>query len=164
MMITQVDVMPGSTQPLCNARRQRTGRLLGGWLLGVGALLAVSLAAPEASASEPRTSDLGSTVFGTPRLSWNAGPRVRLQPEAGRISLELPVEWMPPPDFGFLGLPLDPNKHWDFHNASRWTRASLGTGLRVQINDPRRSVDFGLSVVPRAAVAVLRFDPIAWTR
>jgi hypothetical protein len=105
---------------------------------------------------------LGSTVFGMPRLSWSTTPPpLRLQPEGARLMLELPREWMPAPDLGWLGVPLDPNKHWEFRRATRMTRATLGTSVHLHISDRSRSIDFGLSLLPRAAIATLRFDPLA---
>lgn len=103
---------------------------------------------------------LGSTIFGTPRLSWTMAPPLRLQPEGARLMLELPREWMPAPDLGRLGFPLDTNKHWEFHRATRTTRATLGTSVHLHISDRSRAIDFGLSLLPRAAIATLRFDPL----
>jgi hypothetical protein len=104
---------------------------------------------------------LGSTKFGTPRLSWSmTPPPLRLQPEGARLMLELPREWMPAPDFGRLGISLDPNKHWEFRRATRMTRATLGTSVHLHVSDRSRSIDFGLSLLPRAAIATLRFDPL----
>jgi hypothetical protein len=104
---------------------------------------------------------LGSTIFGTPRLSWSmTPPPLRLQPESARLVLELPREWMPAPDFGRLGYELDTNKHWEFRRATRMTRATLGTSVHLHITDRARAIDFGLSLLPRAAIATLRFDPL----
>jgi hypothetical protein len=119
---------------------------------------------PSARAAEPKSEpSLGSTVFGTPRVSWSMAPPLRLQPEGARLVLELPPEWMPAPDFGRLGYAFDPNKHWEFHRATRMTRATLGASVHLQVSDRAHSFDFGLSLLPRAAVATLRFDPLGFT-
>jgi hypothetical protein len=94
-------------------------------------------------------------------LSWRmAPPTLRLQPEGARLLLQLPPEWLPPPDLGRLGVPLDPNVRWNFHRAGQQTTASLGQGLRLEVVARSRSLGFGLTVLPRAAVAELRFDPL----
>lgn len=146
--------LPSSLRP---ARRKRSAA----WLMAVGVGLAGCLVAGTAHADEPQPSrELGATAFGTPRLAWNAAPPLRLQPEGARLMLELPPEWMPEPDYGRLGRAFDPNKHWEIHRAvtTRWT---LGTQVHLHVTDPAHSIDFGLSLMPRAAFAVLRFDPIA---
>lgn len=154
--------------------RSRSGRL-GRWVVGVGAsLLSLLIVAvcPNADASPNARTDeqsedkvasasLGSTIFGTPRLSWSmTPPPLRLQPEGARLMLELPPEWMPAPDLGRLGVVLDPNKHWEFRRATRMTRATLGASVHLHVTDRSRSIDFGLSLLPRAAIATLRFDPL----
>jgi hypothetical protein len=170
---------PAHTFPSPRSRR------LVGWVMGVmgGAmgLVASVVLCPNAEASPGARGDerderaeradqgenktespsLGSTKFGTPRLSWSmTPPPLRLQPEGARLMLELPREWMPAPDFGRLGIPLDPNKHWEFRRATRMTRATLGTSVHLHVSDRARSIDFGLSLLPRAAIATLRFDPL----
>lgn len=105
---------------------------------------------------------LGAVFFGTP--SGTLAPPLRLQPEGARLTLELPREWMPAPDYGILGLWFDPNKHWEFHRDNRTTRATLGTQVHLHVVDRSRSLDFGLSLLPRAAIATLRFDPLAGAR
>lgn len=155
------------TQPSSPSRRRsvRFARSLSSCLVGGAALLAASLYAPEAAASEGEELSLGATVFGTPRPNWYVSPPLHLQPESARLVLYLPSEWMPPPDFGFLGVPFDPNKHWEFRRSTRLTRATLGASVHLHVNDPSHSIDFGLSLLPRAAIAVLRFDPAAlWAR
>ena len=95
------------------------------------------------------------------QLDWRlAPPALRLQPEGARLVLSLPSEWMPPADLGRLGIKLDPNRYWRFRSSHQLTSASIGQGLRLSVEDPGRSVWFGLSVLPRAAVAVLHFDPL----
>jgi hypothetical protein len=119
-------------------------------VLGVSAAMLVPASA-EASQSERL------------QLEWSwrmAPPTLRLQPEGARLVLNLPSEWLPPPDLGRLGIPLDPNKHWTFRRAHQLTSASIGAGLQLQVVDRSRSLGFGLTVLPRAAVAVLRFDPL----
>jgi hypothetical protein len=139
-----------------------------GWVTGAAAMFATMVWCPSVEASPGAPSpdvsrpDLGSTIFGTPRLSWSMAPPLRLQPEGARLTLELPREWMPAPDLGLLGVPLDPNKHWEFRRAERMTRATIGTSVHLQVSAP--SIDFGLSLLPRAAVATLRFDPLAGVR
>lgn len=146
-----------------------------GWVAGVvvGAVgvLASLVLCPDAEASwgdrnlqsedKDVSPSLGSTIFGTPRLSWSmTPPLLRLQPESARLVLELPREWMPAPDLGRLGYELDTNKHWEFRRATRMTRATLGTSVHLHITDRARAIDFGLSLLPRAAIATLRFDPL----
>lgn len=147
-----------------------------GWVVGALVAAASLVLCPDAEASpgdrgDDRVDDrsenkaespsLGSTVFGTPRLSWSMTPPILgLQPEGARLMLELPPEWMPAPDFGRLGYALDTNKHWEFRRATRMTRATLGTSVHLHVSDRSRSIDFGLSLLPRAAIATLRFDPL----
>ncbi|WP_106392692.1 hypothetical protein [Enhygromyxa salina] len=126
-------------------------------MLGAAAMMAASLVSPEAVAAEP----LGTTLLGAPRMSWRMPPPLNLQPERARLVLNLPPEWMPAPDFGILGVPLDPSIDWEFRRAQRMTRATIGTSVRLQISDPAHSIHFGLRLMPRAAIAVLRFDPTA---
>jgi hypothetical protein len=133
-----------------------------GWVVGAAAIAGTMIVAPSAHASTP--SPEGSTVFGTPRVNWSMAPPLRLQPEGARLVLDLPREWMPAPDFGRLGYAFDPNKHWEFRRATRMTRATLGASVHLQVSDRARSFDFGLSLLPRAAVATLRFDPLAFTK
>jgi hypothetical protein len=119
-----------------------------GLVLGLGLGLGLMLASPDASARELE-------------ITWRMGPpTLRLQPESARLVLDLPAEWMPPPDLGALGVRLDPNKTWHFRTGQQRTSASIGQGLRLQIDDRERALWFGLSVMPRAAVAELRFDPM----
>jgi hypothetical protein len=130
------------------------------------ASLASVLVTPEASAGEPDepAPALGTTTFGVPRPSWHFAPPLQLQPERARLMLTLPVEWMPPVDPGALGLRginLDPQKSWVFQRDQLQTRATIGTSFRLHISSPEHSIDFGLRVMPRAAFAVLRFDPTA---
>jgi hypothetical protein len=144
---------------------------LSGWIVGAAAMLASLVLCPNAEASwgerarqsenKGESPSLGSTIFGTPRLSWSmAPPLLRLQPESARLMLELPREWMPAPDIGRLGHLFDTNKHWEFRRATRMTRATLGTSVHLHVTDRSRAVDFGLSLLPRAAIATLRFDPL----
>lgn len=109
----------------------------------------------------PAEAEAGAGDSAELRLSWRmAPPTLRLQPESARLVLTLPIEWMPPPDLGPLGVRLDPNKYWRFRNGPQLTSASIGQGLRLQIEDREHAVWFGLSVLPRAAFATLRFDPL----
>jgi hypothetical protein len=144
---------------------------VGGWIVGAMGMAASMLLSPNAEASpgdrggdsqsEPASPSLGETKFGTPRLSWTmAPPLLRLQPEGARLMLELPPEWMPAADLGLLGIPIDTNKHWEFRRATRMTRATLGTSVHLHVSDRSRAIDFGLSLLPRAAIATLRFDPL----
>jgi hypothetical protein len=133
--------------------------------VGSAVMFATMVLSPSAQAGEPSSGpSLGSTVFGTPRVSWSMAPPLRLQPEGARLVLELPPEWMPAPDVGLLGFAFDPNKHWEFRRATRLTRATIGASVHLQVSDPARSFDFGLSLLPRAAVATLHFDPLGFTR
>jgi hypothetical protein len=118
------------------------------------------LALPSAAAADDRGGEDGDERVQL-QTSWRmAPPTLRLQPEGARLVLDLPAEWMPAPDLGRLGIPLDPNKHWRFRSAHQLTSASIGAGLRLSVEDRTRSVWFGISLLPRAAVAVLRFDPM----
>jgi hypothetical protein len=148
---------PSSSHPRRSAR-------FAGWLAGAAALAATALIAPEAAAADGETFSLMSTVFGPPNRQWTMAPPLHLQPEGARLVLYLPSEWMPPPDYGVLGVPFDPNKHWEFRRSSALTRATLGTSVHLHVNDPSHSIEFGLSLLPRAAIAVLHFDPAAWAR
>ncbi|PRQ05242.1 hypothetical protein [Enhygromyxa salina] len=147
-----------------------------GSVVAAAASLATLLITPAAGATEPEpgaesaleaaaesTSELqlGSTIFGVPRLSWTMAPPLQLQPERARLMLLLPTEWMPTPDYGKLGVPFDPEKSWEFQNDQRLTEATIGTSLRLRITDPEHSIDFRLRLMPRAAIAVLHFDPTA---
>lgn len=103
----------------------------------------------------------------TPALEVRgARPNLHLQPESARLVLALPTELMPPPDLGLLGSltgePMDPNKHWDFRTGAGLGRASLGAGLRLSLDDRGGAFGFDLALLPRAAVAELRFDPVLW--
>jgi hypothetical protein len=138
-------------------------------MLSVAAVLAMVLWSPNADAkpgdSAPsfgsRLFDAFRPSFEAPRPSWSMAPPLRLQPEGARLTLELPNEWMPAPDYGVLRIPFDPNKHWQFRRATRTTRATIGASVHLQVTDRSRSIDFGLSLLPRAAIATLRFDPLA---
>lgn len=153
--------MDGSSHTFGSPR----SRLLG-WVVSAAAMLAAALVSPDAHAGKGDRSmpTLGAALFGTPRPSWSMVPPLLLQPEHARLTLELPREWMPAPDFGVLRMPLDPNKHWEFRRDTRLTRATLGTSVHLQVSDRSRSIDFGLSLLPRAAIATLRFDPLARAR
>lgn len=145
-------------------RRSRSHRSrMIGWVVSSAAMLATALLSPDADAAKGDRSmpTLGTAFFGTPRPSWSMAPPLRLQPEGARLTLDLPREWMPAPDYGVLRIPFDPNKHWEFRRDTRMTRATLGASVHLQVTDPSRSVDFGLSLLPRAAIATLRFDPLA---
>jgi hypothetical protein len=132
-------------------RRSRSSRSRSiGWMFGAAAMLATALISPDADAKS--------------RPSWSMAPPLKLQPEGARLTLELPPEWMPPPDLGVLRFPLDPNKHWEFQRDTRMTRATLGTSVHLHVSDRARSIDFGLSLLPRAAIATLRFDPLAFVK
>ncbi|KIG14416.1 hypothetical protein DB30_06759 [Enhygromyxa salina] len=125
------------------------------------------LTAPEAGATKPESAAetmpqpaLGTTVFGIQRLSWTMPPPLQLQPERARLMLVLPVEWMPATDYGFLA-GFEPYKRWEFQRDQRQTQATIGTSLRLRVTDPEHSIDFRLRLMPRAAIAVLHFDPTA---
>jgi hypothetical protein len=95
-------------------------------------------------------------------------PIVGLQPESARLVLDLPVGLLPPRQT-WQGLDFDGSiKQWEFevaplgrpHRATRKRQrasASLGAGFRLDIDDPERAVRFRMSVLPRAAVAVISF-------
>jgi hypothetical protein len=179
--------MSSSVHRSPSPRNRSFGGRFGGtsWILSVAAVLATLMLSPDAEAAKPAVSvpdasgpdasgpdesadsadpthNLGRTIFGMPRMSWTmAPPLLQLQPEAARLMLLLPPEWMPAPDFGLRGVPFDPNKHWEFHRDTRMTRATLGTSVHLQITNSSRSFDFGLSLLPRAALATFSFDPLA---
>jgi hypothetical protein len=147
------------------ARRSHSARSRRlGWVVGAAAMLASMVWSPSAEASSPSGPNLGSTIFGTPRVSWSVAPPLRLEPEGARLVLDLPREWMPAPDVGRLGFLLEPNKHREFRQAARTTRATIGTSVHLHVTDRAHSIDFGLSLLPRAAIATLRFDPLARVR
>ncbi|MFV8752620.1 hypothetical protein ACNOYE_18895 [Nannocystaceae bacterium ST9] len=93
-------------------------------------------------------------------------PLVGLQPETARLVLDLPVELLPPrqPWYGF---DFDGSfKQWDFQvaqigrptrHARQHASASLGAGFKLVVDDPHRAIRFRMSLLPRAAVAVLSF-------
>jgi hypothetical protein len=92
-------------------------------------------------------------------------PLVGLQPESARLVLELPASMLPPRQTWY-GFDFDGSiREWDFRvppvgraiRTSQRASASLGAGFRLVIDDPRRAVRFRMSVLPRAAVAVLSF-------
>jgi hypothetical protein len=128
-----------------------------------------ALVAGPAQAKQPDHQPAASKPgFDTPQLSWVA-PQLHLQPEGARLMLILPPEWLPPPDQGgalggALGGSFDPNKHWEFRRDALTTRATLGASVHLHLTNTAGSIDFGLSLLPRAAVAVLRFDPIGRRR
>lgn len=131
-----------------------------------------TFAAPAVEASDPldatfESSTVNRTSFGTPRLTWSMPPVINLQPQRARLMLNLPSEWMPEPDIGFLaarGISLVPQKEWEFHRAHLRTKATIGPNVVLRIQDRAHSLDFGLRLMPRSAVAVLRFDPTAGAR
>lgn len=152
-----------------NSKLARAPRRAGWLALGLSFGLALLGAAPEASAAEPDQAsdsgfvlDPGKTRFGTPRLSWNFAPPLQLQPERARVTLQLPEEWMPSPTVNIRGLYLPTTKDFDFRGSFH-ARATIGSRIHFHISAPRQAVDFGLSFSGRAAVAILRFDPISWT-
>ena len=119
--------------------------------IGLGMLLAalVTLAPAQAQARD-------RLVLSAPRLQ-TPPPNLHLQPESARLVLQLPVELMPQADTGRLGQTFDPNKYWDIGKRVP-AHARLGQGLGLSVSDPRHAVQFQLSVMPRVAVAILRFD------
>lgn len=146
----------------------RRRKCVASWIFAAAASLVSVLVAPVAGAGESAGEPdkpapvLGTTAFGVPRPSWHVAPTLQLQPERARLMLTLPVEWMPPAELGALamrGLDFDPNKSWVFQRDQLMTRATIGTSFRLHISSPEHSIDFGLRVMPRAAFAVLRFDP-----
>lgn len=171
----------------CPRRRQRfVARLAAGMFAGIfgaAATLASSLILipiPQAHAAEPPNAAepdaakpaLGSTAFGVPRPTWYAPQfQIQLQPERARLMLFLPKEWMPAPDpgvlaaMGFSGvegmdsLPASLGTQWVFHQRHSMLTATMATSVGLEISAPYHSVDFQLRLMPRAAIAVLRFDP-----
>ena len=140
---------------LRHASRSRRTRAVG-WLLGAAAMIAAAFVAPEANAAEPS--------FDTPRLRWAGTSNLELQPHYARVMLPLPSEWMPAPDLGLLGargISLVPQKEFEFHRRGLTTQAVIGPNVYLQIEDRAHYVAFGLRLMPRSAVAVLRFDPMA---
>jgi hypothetical protein len=91
-------------------------------------------------------------------------PHVGLQPEPARLVLDLPRELLPIPR-SWHGLDFDGTiKEWRFEVVTpgrvrmrKLASASLGAGLRIVVDSPTRAVRFRMSVLPRAAVAVISF-------
>ena len=91
-------------------------------------------------------------------------PHVGLQPEPARLVLDLPRELLPLPQ-RWHGLDFDGTiKEWRFEVVTpgrvrmrKLASASLGAGLRIVVDSPTRAVRFRMSVLPRAAVAVISF-------
>lgn len=125
-------------------------------MLASGVLVAALLMPASARAAEGE-GDSKSTSWRLPP------PTLRLQPEGARLFLNLPPELMPPPELGGFG-PFEFRERLIFvrgqESARRVTASTLGASLRFELEDRARSLGFGLTVLPRAAVAVLRFDPL----
>lgn len=154
---------PRSLRPRAS---RRPGRVLATWSVALGLGLGVAGISAEAEAAEPSTDyqiEYGKTRFGTPRLAWSMAPPINLQPERARLMLALPPEWMPAQDEGVLRLYLPTTKDFDFHGAMLSARATVGSEMHLHLSAPAKALDFDLSIMPRGAVAVLRFDPIRWT-
>ncbi len=91
-------------------------------------------------------------------------PHVGLQPEPARLVLDLPRELLPVPQ-RWHGLDFDGTiKEWRFEVVTpgrvrmrKLASASLGAGLRIVVDSPTRAGRFRMSVLPRAAVAVISF-------
>ena len=148
------------SRPLQQTPRSRRTRAAG-WLLGAAAMFAAALVAPEASAAAP---SIDGPSFDTPHLRWSGTSNLELQPHYARVMLPLPSEWMPAPDLGYLGsrgISLVPQKEFEFSRRGLTTQAVIGPNVYLRIEDRAHSVAFGLRLMPRSAVAVLRFDPIA---
>lgn len=95
------------------------------------------------------------------QTSWRMlPPTLSLQPEAGRVFLRVAPEWLPPPDRRLV-LP-----SWSCPARSRPVVCTVvGPPIQLQLEHRSRALGFGVAVLPRAAVAMLRFDPVApWIR
>ena len=162
-------------------RRQRSSELGRSALslglgLSLGVCLSVGLAVcalpNQANAAEPTpSSDYAPTEtrtrFGAPLPLWPVGPafQLQLQPERARVALFLPPEWMPAPVANTRGLYFPTTRAFRFHGPdSLEARATVGSRMHLFLSDPSHNLDFSLNLSGRSAVAVLHFDPIAWTR
>jgi hypothetical protein len=139
------------------------------WLLALGVSAGV-LVSGSALAGE------GPSEDASVQSSWRvAPPTLSLQPEAARLFLHVPPEWLPPPELHGLR-PFEPDQRLRFTPEWRpaWNCASRGSGvlctmggppLTLEVEDRLGSLGFSVTVLPRAAVAVLRFDPLPpWLR
>jgi len=138
--------------------------------LGVASMASDAHAAEPPSASDNHDDEqddepvLGRTAFGMPRLSWSMAPPMHLQPERARLILTLPSEWMPTPDPGQVRIHIPTTKDFEFQRERLNATARVGSEIRLHLTVPRHALDFDLSLMPRAAIAVLRFDPVHWTK
>lgn len=134
------------------ARSLTTAMMIMGILLG--SLAMPSLAS--AAVGEGGTFDL--------EVHFEPLPNLGLQPEPARLVLELPRELLPVPQ-RWHGLDFDGSiKEWRFEVVTtgrvrmrKLASASVGAGLRIVVDSPTRAVRFRMSVLPRAAVAVISF-------
>lgn len=119
-----------------------------------GILIGSLLVAPSVDAAEPYEL----------QVRFEPLPNVGLQPESARLVLDLPREVLPARQTWY-GLDFDGTfKDWEFEvitpgrvRMRKLASASLGAGFRLIVDSPDRAVRFRMSVLPRAAVAVLSF-------
>lgn len=136
-----------------------TARRRSAWMrLLAPAVVAAALLVPDPAQAGEGSSDADV------QSSWRLPPpSLRLQPEAARLFINLPPEWMPPREHGRLG-PFEFRERLIFvrelQSSGHVAASTLGAALRFELEDRARSLGFGLTVLPRAAVAVLRFDPL----
>jgi hypothetical protein len=116
-------------------------------LLAVGALAGVLVpASARAGEGEP------ASVQSRWRLT---SPTLSLQPEVARVFLTVPPELLPPPELWWL-------RPFELGGSGH---VFIYLPAQIQVVDRSRSLGFGVTVLPRAAVAELRFDPLpAWIR
>lgn len=134
---------------------------------------------PTLSRSHARTCLLALGVLAcvlTPARARAESPSERatlsLQPEAARVFLRVSPEWLLPSDRRLA--PRDPRAmflrewtpSWSCAAGSHAVRCTVaGPPIQLELEHRSRRIGFGVTVLPRAAVAVLRFDPVApWIR
>lgn len=142
--------------------RPKRGVIFGAVVCSLSLLLLPSTAsAGEPTSASEYVPDTGNTRFGTPRLTWTMPPPLNLQPERARITLVLPPEWMPAPTVNRRGLHVPTTKDFVFGDpAALSARATVGSSIHLHVSAPRQALDFGLTLGPRNAVAILHFDPL----
>ena len=108
---------------------------------------------------------------GTSRQGWHTTPRFLyddpLQPRPARVWIDLPPEWMPSSrvgEQGRLALLLDHRAHFEL---SRGRTLSIGTvsgALQSSYEHPQGRFAARVTLLPRAWVVQLEFDPLGSLR
>lgn len=102
--------------------------------------------------------------------SWRpTPPTLSLQPEPARLFLSLPPEWLPPSESRSRLGPFELDEWLPIWRCTSSPDCvvctSVGLNARLDVEDRSGLVGFRITVLPRAAVAELRFDPLPpWLR